>query len=162
VFPLSLTRRWEPLDRRQRLKILCRINGVLVVCAACFLVRVAVLSSALFVRSRHRCAFQTPREVLLSVEFEHSSSEVALSRVLSARKALAAPPLASRCCRAPWYFVPRRNDQLPPRPQLFHPVRDGYSVVALNADVRNGRQSSCNVEGGDFSPGGVSRDVSTR
>ncbi|CAM9603277.1 unnamed protein product [Hapterophycus canaliculatus] len=46
--------RWEPLDRRQRLKILCRINGVLVVCAACFLVRVAVLSSALFVRSRHR------------------------------------------------------------------------------------------------------------
>lgn len=52
----SLARRWEPLDRRQRLKILCRINGVLVVCAACFLVRVAVLSSALFVRSRHRCA----------------------------------------------------------------------------------------------------------
>lgn len=46
--------RWEPLDRRQRLKILCRINGVLVVCAACFLLRVAVLSSALFVRSRHR------------------------------------------------------------------------------------------------------------
>ncbi|CAM9186311.1 unnamed protein product [Sphacelaria rigidula] len=46
--------RWEPLDRRQRLKILCRINGVLVVCAVCFLIRVAVLSSALFVRSRHR------------------------------------------------------------------------------------------------------------
>ncbi|CAM9115623.1 unnamed protein product, partial [Discosporangium mesarthrocarpum] len=46
--------RWEPLGRRQQVKILCRINGVVVVCAICFLLRIVVLSSALFVRSRER------------------------------------------------------------------------------------------------------------
>ncbi|CAM9166055.1 unnamed protein product [Choristocarpus tenellus] len=60
VYGLRLQRRvvshprWEPLDRRQRVKILCRINGVLVVCAACFLLRIAVLSSAFFLWSRQR------------------------------------------------------------------------------------------------------------
>lgn len=63
AFFVCIRYRWEPLDRRQRLKILCRINGVLVVCAACFLVRVAVLSSALFVRSRHRYVVICPGNV---------------------------------------------------------------------------------------------------
>ncbi|CAM9739510.1 unnamed protein product [Phaeothamnion confervicola] len=46
--------RWEPLDSGSRLRILLRINGVLIVCAICFLLRVAMLLSTLFMSSNKR------------------------------------------------------------------------------------------------------------
>ncbi len=126
VRALSLTRRWEPLDRRQRLKILCRINGVLVVCAACFLVRVAVLSSALFVRSRHRCAFQTGRETdccrpwRLEQQWNVSASGSVSTQGIDL-------PFAAV---ETFFSQHDGKEQLLPRTQLVQPARGRFSVIA--------------------------------
>lgn len=42
------THRWEPLRRARRLRIILRINGVLFLCTACFLLRVLMLGIRFF------------------------------------------------------------------------------------------------------------------